>query len=62
MSGGVMELGRSAASMREEGSERLKVQLRRDLGQVICAALDERTTTEVVALGLVVCSHKLCAL
>ncbi len=48
MSGGVMELGRSAASMREEGSERLKVQLRRDLGQVICAALDERTTTEVV--------------
>lgn len=39
---------RSAASMREEGSERLKAQLRRDLGPAICSALDQRTTTEVV--------------
>lgn len=40
--------GRSASAMREEGLDRLKAQLRRELGPVICAALDEPTTTEVI--------------
>lgn len=46
--GTVEVTARTAASMREEGIERLKVGLRRDLGPVICAALDDRQVTEVV--------------